>query len=126
MILEFPKIFTADKEELIKNHKFPIDEIVKRNAILCVVCQRHPTLTVYETIVYGKTYNIRCSNKYCDNNSTKNHRKTNTDNFVDTLNYWNFMQWYHDNKPFQFTTPPSKIIIPETYRIKTFFSISDV
>ena len=126
MILEFPKVFTADKEELIKNHKFPLDEIVKRNATPCFICHKHPVLTVYEPIIYSKTYNIRCSNKYCANNSTKNYRKTNTDNFVDTLNYWNFMQWYFAEKPFKNTPPPSKIIIPETYQIKTFFSISDV
>lgn len=122
----FPQILRSDKEELLKKSNISLDEIVKRYARTCYYCRLVPVLIRYDSIAFEIWYDIRCRDSQCRGNSTQAFRKTNRDKFIDTLNYWNFMQWYHDTKPFQFTTNSSKIIIPETYQIKTFFSLSDV
>jgi hypothetical protein len=124
MTSPFPKIYDISYDGIINNKKLNLVEIVVRNARPCFYCGLMPNLLSGSSYDGITRYAIVCQN--CHKSDTRKCRIQNKDIFVDTLNYWNFMQWYHDNKPFKNTTPPSKIIIPETYQIKTFFSLSDV
>jgi len=43
--------------------------------------------------------------------------------WLDVLNYWNWLQWYFKANPF---SNKVKIIIPDTYKTKTFFTLQDI
>jgi len=124
MTSPFPEIYHNTYDGIINKKKLNLVEIITRNARPCYYCGLSPNLLCGSSFDGIVRYAIVCPN--CPKSDTRKCRIQNKDIFVDTLNYWNFMQWYFAEKPFINTPTTSKIIIPETYQIKTFFSLSDV
>jgi transcription elongation factor Elf1 len=95
--------------------------ILETYANPCSWCNEKASVTHESSYKGWAIYSISCP--VCWKHNSTHFRITKENDWIDVLNYWNYLQWYFKARPFD---KKSKIIIPDTYKTKTFFTLQDI
>jgi len=117
---KFTYLWNADYVKIAPDSA-TIRHILSSCALPCSLCNRGPSVTLESSYKGWGVYSISCP--LCYGSNSTHFRITKENDWLDVLNYWNWLQWYFKARPFD---KKAKIIIPDTYRIKTFFTLQDI